>query len=149
MTQAAVQDAGGTPRGVPAGLLKNAARASKVIKWAGYANTAYGNFSNPYLSTGQKVGRTGASIGTGLAVTAGSQLMAGATFGAAAGPAGFVIGAGAGLAWGVLDAKFGVSKRIGDAAASTAEAVADTADDVADTIGDGVGALKSGLGKIF
>jgi hypothetical protein len=142
MSAAAARDAGGQPpRGVPGGLANGAQAAAKVFKFGGWGLTAYSNARNPHLSTTRKVTRTGASIATGAGVSVASGMAAGAMFGSAAGPAGFVIGAGAGLAWSVADKKLGVSKKIGDAAATAVNAAGDAAGAVG-------GVAKGALNKL-
>jgi hypothetical protein len=142
MSAATARDAyGQPPRGVPPGLATGARVAGKVFKFGGWGMTAYSNARNPYLSTTQKVTRTGASIATGAGVSVASGMAAGAMFGSAAGPAGFVIGAGAGLAWSIADKKLGISNKVGDAAAGAAHAVGDAAGAVG-------GAAKGALNAI-
>jgi hypothetical protein len=120
----------GGPSFLPRGL--TAARyAGRGLTAVNVAATAYSNFRNPYLSTGQKVGRTGAALATSAGVSIMASAAAGAAFGSAAGPVGTLVGFGAGVAWAALDKKFGVSNKIGDAAADAGEAVGDAAGAVA------------------
>jgi len=142
LTNAAARDAfGRPPRGLPKGLSRGAQVAGKGVSVAGWGLTAYTNFRNPYLSTSQKIGRTGASIATGTTVSVLSAAAAGATFGSAAGPAGFLIGAGAGIAWSVVDQKLNVSNHIGDAAATAIDAGADAASAVGGAAADAASAV--------
>jgi hypothetical protein len=110
-------------RGMPRGLALAARYGGKGLTAVNWGLTAYNNVRNPYLTTGQKIGRTGASIATagGVSIMAGAA--AGAMLGSAAGPVGTVIGFGAGVAWTALDQKFGISNKIGDGAAKAGGAV--------------------------
>jgi len=133
----ATAEAAGVTRGVPSGLAKVAGIGGKAVTGAGWALTAYSNFSDPRLSTEQKIGRTGASIATGAGVSVLAGAASGAAFGSAAGPLGTLVGLGAGAGWTVLDNKFGVSRKIGDGAADAAKAVEDVGGAAADKVGDG------------
>jgi len=147
MSAAAARDGyGQPPRGVPSGLATGAKLAGKVFKFGGWGLTAYSNARNPYLSTTQKVTRTGASIATGAGVSVASGMAAGAMVGSAAGPAGFVIGAGAGLAWSIADKKLGVSKKLGDAAAAVVNATGKAAGATVNAVGDAAGATVNAAG---
>lgn len=148
MSAAAARDAAGQPpRGVPSGLANGAKVAARAFKFGGWGMTAYANARNPHLSTTQKVTRTGASVATGAGVSVASGMAAGAMFGSAAGPAGFVIGAGAGLAWSVADKKLGVSKKIGDAAATVVSATGKAAGAAVNAAGDAVHAVGNAAGS--
>jgi hypothetical protein len=148
LSAAAAKEAAVT-RGVPGALATTARLGGRGVAGAGWALTAYSNFRDPRLSTEQKVGRTAASIatGTGVSVLAGGATAA--AFGSAAGPLGTVVGFGAGTAWTLLDNKFGVSRRIGDAAADAADTVEDAAGDAAGAIGHGASsAAHKALGVV-
>ena len=136
---AAAAEAAGVTRGVPSGLATAAGIGGRAVTGAGWALAAYSNFSDPRLSTEQKVGRTAATIATGTGVSVLAGAASGAAFGSAAGPLGTLVGLGAGAGWTVLDNKFGVSRKIGDAAADATEAVEDVGGDAAKTVGHGVG----------
>ncbi len=129
-TSAAAREAASTD-GVPSALAKFSKYGGRGITGASWALTAYSNFTNPNLSTTQKIGRTGAQVATGMGVAAASGAAAGAAFGTAAGPPGMLIGLGAGTAWSLLDYKFHISNKIGDAAADGMDAIGDGADTVA------------------
>jgi hypothetical protein len=125
-------------RTVPRALRYGAKGAGGLVNVAG---AAYGNFTDPSLSTSQKIGRTGASLATNAGVSVLSGAASGAMFGTAAGPPGILIGAGAGLAWSFADSKLGVSEHLGNAAAGVIDSAADAPGAVADTISDGLGKL--------
>lgn len=110
-------------RGMPRGLAVGARAAGRGLTAVNWGVTAYSNIRNPYLTTGQKIGRTGASIATGAGVSVMAGAAAGAMLGSAAGPVGTIVGFGAGVAWTALDQKFGVSNKIGDGAAKAGGAV--------------------------
>jgi hypothetical protein len=139
---AAAAEAAGVTRGVPSGLATAADIGGKAVTGAGWALAAYSNFSDPRLSTEQKVGRTAATIATGTGVSVLAGAASGAAFGSAAGPLGTLVGLGAGAGWTVLDNKFGVSRKIGDGAAAAAGAVEDVGGDAVNTVGDGVSKAK-------
>ena len=126
----------------PAGI------GGKAVTAAGWALTAYSNFSDPRLSTEQKIGRTGATIATSAGVSALSGAAAGAAFGTAAGPLGMAVGFGAGAAWTVLDNKFGVSKKIGDGAADAMKFGEKVGGQAVDTVGDGIDKVGDGVDKV-
>lgn len=140
LSSTAAKEAGVT-RGVPSALADTAKWGGKAVTGAGWALTAYSNFSDPRLSTEQKFGRTAASIATGTGVSVLAGAASGAAFGSAAGPLGTLVGLGAGAGWTVLDNKFGVSRKIGDAAADATEAVEDFGGDAVDTVGDGASSV--------
>jgi hypothetical protein len=131
LSSAAARDATARAGGVPAGLAKGARYAGRGLTWAGWGLTAWSNARNPYLTTEQKIGRTGAAIATGAGVSVLAGAGAGAAFGSAAGPLGTLVGFGAGAAWAFADSKLHVSEKIGDAAASAADAVGGAAKSVA------------------
>jgi hypothetical protein len=150
VSQAAARAATAGAHGVPAGLAaagRYGARGMTAVNWGVTLAT---NLRNPNLSTGQKIGRTAASIATGTGVSIAASAASGAAFGAAAGPVGALVGLGAGTAWAIADKKFHVSDTIGDAAADAGSAVGHAADDAADAVGnaasDAAGAAKS-VGK--
>lgn len=147
LTSAAAEEASAT-RGVPPFLEKTAGIGGKAVTAAGWALTAYSNFSDPRLSTEQKIGRTGATIATSAGVSALSGAAAGAAFGTAAGPLGMAVGFGAGAAWTVLDNKFGVSKKIGDGAADAMEFGEKVGGDAVGTVGDGIGKVGDGVDTV-
>jgi len=121
--QALVAAEEGLAGSVPARLLRAARIAGPGVTAAGWALTAAQNLSNPYLTPGQKVGRTGVAIAAGT----GASLLADAAVGAAIGSSvpvvGTVAGLAAGVAWNVVDTKLHVSARVGDAVASGAKKV--------------------------
>ncbi len=120
-----------TTRGVPAALANFSKYGGKGLTGAGWALSAYSNATNPSLTTEQKIGRTGASVATGMGVAAASGAATGALLGAEAGPPGMLIGAAAGTAWSLVDYKLHISNKIGDAAADGMDAIGDGAKGVA------------------
>ncbi|OLB80166.1 MAG: hypothetical protein AUI14_07735 [Actinobacteria bacterium 13_2_20CM_2_71_6] len=104
----------------------------------------------------------GREVAGDVGVPALSQFGAGLAFGAVAGGPAFLIGVGAATAWVMLDKRFGLSNKIGDAAAAAAEGVADgvgavagaashaasgaahAASDAAGTVADGAGTVADG-----
>ena len=147
--QAAVRAAAAGSHGVPVGLLKASRYGARGLTAVNWGVTLASNLSNPNLTTGQKVGRTAASIATGAGVSIMASAASGAAFGAAAGPVGALVGFGAATAWAVADKKLHVSDKIGDAAADAADAVGDAAGDAAGAVAGGAKSVgKKALGAL-
>jgi hypothetical protein len=147
MTAATAEVASNLPHGVPAGLLKYADYGGKAVRVLGVAATAYSNIIDPDLTVEQKAGRTTATLATSAGVGVLADAATAAAFGTAAGgPVGALVAFGAVAGWSVLDNKFGVSRRIGDAAADAAVAVEDAGGTAAHAVGTGASATADAVG---
>lgn len=144
-SQAAARAATAGAHGVPPGLAAAGRAGARGLTAVNWGVTLATNLRNPNLTTGQKVGRTAASIATGTGVSIAASAASGAAFGAAAGPVGALVGLGAGTAWAVMDKKLHVSDAIGDAAADAVGSAGDALGDAAGAVGS---AGKKALGVI-
>ena len=147
MTAATAEVASDLPHGVPPALLKYADYGGKAVRVLSIAATAYSNIIDPNLTVEQKAGRTGATLATSAGVGILADAATAAAFGTAAGgPVGALVAFGAVAGWSVLDNKFGVSRRIGDAAADAAEAVEDAGGTAAHAVGTGASTAANAVG---
>jgi hypothetical protein len=134
--------------GVPGRLATGARVAGRTLWGVGQVANGIGNALNPRLSVSQKVGRTAASVASDMAVSGLAEYGAGLAFGALC-PPGFLLGLGAATLWTGLDMRFGLSNKIGDAAAAVGDAAVDAAGDAAHAAKDAAGTAVHGAKKLL